>query len=256
MSTLTGLLGLAEDLLWHGALVFLRVAAVMAVLPAFGSQSIPVRVRLALALAFTLIVAPAVPVFAPATPDMGTFLRFLATETLAGLALGITLRLFVLALQTTGAIAANMTSLSQILGGAQTEPLPAIGQVLVMGALALVTLTGLHVQAAEFMVMSYEVLPPGRFPLSSVMSEWGVSRVAHAFWLAFTLAAPFAILSVLYNLTLGVINKAMPQLMVAFVGAPVITLGGLFLLFLASPLMLALWAEALRGFLANPFAGG
>jgi len=255
MTDLIMLLGIAETTLWHGALVFLRVGAIMAVLPAFGSQSVPVRVRLALAVAFTLVVAPAVVPFAQGTPDIAILLRFLATETLAGLALGITLRLFVLALQTTGAIAANMTSLSQILGGAQTEPLPAMGQMLVMGGLALVTLTGLHVQVAEFVILSYEVLPPGRFPLSSVMAEWGVARVAQAFWLAFTLAAPFAILSVLYNLTLGVINKAMPQLMVAFVGAPVITLGGLFLLCLASPLLLALWAEALRGFLANPFAG-
>ncbi|MFP4327151.1 MAG: flagellar biosynthetic protein FliR [Paracoccaceae bacterium] len=256
MSALTALLDLAGDLLWHSALVFLRVGAIVALLPAFGSQSIPARVRLGLALAFTLVVAPAVPVFAPDRVAPWLFMRFLATETLAGLALGLALRLFVLALQTTGAIAANMTSLSQILGGAQTEPLPAMGQVLVMGGLALATLGGLHVQAAEAIVLSYEILPPGRFPDSSVISEWGVARVAEAFRLAFKLAAPFAILSMLYNLALGVINKAMPQLMVAFIGAPVITLGGLFLLFLASPLLLALWAEALRVFLANPFSAG
>ena len=53
--------------------------------------------------------------------------------------------------------------------------------------------------------------------------------------LAFTLAAPFVLVSVLYNLTLGVINRAMPQLMVVFVGAPVITGLGLAVLFADGP---------------------
>jgi len=60
-------------------------------------------------------------------------------------------------------------------------------------------------------------------------------------------------MSVLYNLALGVINKAMPQLMVAFVGAPVITLGAILLLFLAAPTMLGVWLSSLDHFMANPF---
>jgi flagellar biosynthetic protein FliR len=71
--------------------------------------------------------------------------------------------------------------------------------------------------------------------------------------LAFTLAAPFVIVSVLYNLTLGIINRAMPQMMVVFVGAPVITLGGLLMLFLLAPGMLNLWMRALEHFVSNPF---
>ena len=59
--------------------------------------------------------------------------------------------------------------------------------------------------------------------------------------------------SFLYNVTLGVINKAMPQLMVAFVGAPAITAGGLALLMLSSPFLLALWGERLFAFMQSPF---
>jgi flagellar biosynthetic protein FliR len=56
----------------------------------------------------------------------------------------------------------------------------------------------------------------------------------------------------LYNLTLGVINRAMPQLMVTFIGAPAITFVGLLLLLLMAPLMLSVWVKALQGFAANP----
>ncbi|MEL7116600.1 MAG: flagellar biosynthetic protein FliR [Pseudomonadota bacterium] len=80
-----------------------------------------------------------------------------------------------------------------------------------------------------------------------------MARVSQAFAFAFTLAAPFVIASFIYNLAIGVINKAMPQLMVAFVGAPAITAGGLVLLALSMPTALSVWNESLRSFLAAPF---
>ena len=82
----------------------------------------------------------------------------------------------------------------------------------------------------------------------------GLRAVSHVFALGFTLAAPFVIASLVYNVTLGVINRAMPQLMVAFVGAPVITFGALVMLFAASPALLSVWLDAMGAFFANPAA--
>ena len=110
---LAALLGLGQSLLWQGFLVFLRVGPVMTLLPAFGEQSVPVRVKLALALAFTLIVLPAAPMGPWAAPeqaqDFGALLHLILSETANGLVLGIGLRLFVLALQTAGSMAAQAT---------------------------------------------------------------------------------------------------------------------------------------------------
>ncbi len=239
--------------LWQAITVFLRVSALVSVLPAFGERTVPMRIKLGIAIAFTLIILPAVPVQAPPAGPM-TLATLAVTEVIAGLALGLGIRLFVLALQTAGSMAAQATSLSQILGGAAVEPIPAMGYVLVVGGLALAVMAGLHVRAAELMIYSYQVFPVGGFPSGRDLSAWGVGRIAHAFALAFLLAAPFVVTSVLYNLTLGVINRAMPQLMVAFVGAPVITLGGIFLLFLCAPFMLAVWSDAIVAFLQDPLA--
>ncbi|MBK0325734.1 flagellar biosynthetic protein FliR [Rhodobacteraceae bacterium F11138] len=239
--------------LWHAITVFLRVSAMVSVLPAFGERTVPMRIKLGVAIAFTLIIVPAVPPL-PIPESSMTFAMLALTEVIAGLALGLGIRLFVLALQTAGSMAAQSTSLSQILGGAAAEPIPAMGYVLVVGGLALAVMAGLHVRAAELLIYSYQIFPVGGFPSGRELSSWGVGRVAHAFGLAFLLAAPFVITSVLYNLTLGVINRAMPQLMVAFVGAPVITLGGMFLLFLCAPYMLTVWTDAMMSFLQNPMA--
>lgn len=245
------ILALLSESFWHGFLVFLRVSALVSMLPAFGEQSVPVRVKLILAIAFTTIVAPAAPFLALPEGPLA-FGGFALPEIAIGLALGIAIKLFVLALQTAGSIAAQATSLSQLLGGAAAEPLPAMGYVMVVAALALAVMFGLHIRAAELLILSYEMFPAGIFPDGRLLSSWGVSRVSHAFSLAFMLAAPFVIASLIYNLALGVINRAMPQLMVAFVGAPLITFGGLFLLLVSTPYMLTVWIEALGTFFQNP----
>ncbi|WP_299684841.1 flagellar biosynthetic protein FliR [uncultured Tateyamaria sp.] len=252
MTAAADIVALLEDSLWLGFLVFLRVAATVSLLPAFGEQSVPMRIRLMLGLAFTVIVAPAID-FALPEVTVGTLALFALTETVSGLLIGLGLRLFILALQTAGAIAAQSTSLSQIMGGAAIEPLPAMGYILTVGALALAALSGLHIKAAQLMILSYDILPVGLFAGGTDVAQWGIAQISRAFSLAFVLAAPFVLMSVIYNLTLGVINKAMPQLMVAFVGAPVITLGGLFILFLAAPSMLAVWLGALDQFMLAPF---
>ena len=251
IEALAEIMDLTDALLWQGFAVFLRVSALVSLLPGFGEQSVPARVKFGIALAFTMIIAPAVA--APTLPmQFDAILWLIFTEVLAGLLLGIGIRLFILALQTAGSIAAQSTSLAQILGGAVAEPVPAMGHILVMGGIALAMMTGLHVRVAEMVILSYDMMPMGQLPNPADVSEWGVDQIRRAFSLGFTLAAPFVILSVLYNVALGVINKAMPQLMVAFVGAPVITAGGLLLLALSAPLLLATWLEALNAFIANP----
>jgi flagellar biosynthetic protein FliR len=237
--------------------VFLRVGAAMALLPGFGEASIPQRVRLVLALAFTAVVLPAV------LPEVSARIAaapapavFLLSETICGLALGAVLRMTVAALQIAGTIAAQATSLSQIFGGAIGEPQPAMANLLTLAALALAAMAGLHVKAATALILSYEVWPAGGFPSPADMAGWGLANVAAAMALGFTLSAPFAIASLVFNVALGIINRAMPQLMVAFVGAPAMTAGGLVLLAVTLPLMLPVWLARVEAIVANPFAAG
>ncbi len=241
----------AAPTLWAAFVVFLRVGSAVAMMPGFGERSVPTRIKLFVSAAFTIILLPAIPI-ETAPPNPSDVIAVILVEVSIGLLLGIGIRLFILALQTAGTIVAQSTSLSQVLGGASVEPVPAMGHILVVAAICLAVATGLHVKAAAFLLISYDFFPVSRVPSGQDVAQWGLDQVRHAFSLAFALSMPFVILSLLYNVTLGVINKAMPQLMVAFVGAPVITLGGLVLLLLAAPTMLVVWLNALDLFLVNP----
>jgi flagellar biosynthetic protein FliR len=217
-------------------------------------MSVPARVRLGLGLAFTLVVAPAVASALPDPRGPAEIGLLILGEAATGVAFGIFLRLFVLALHTAGSIAAQSTSLSQLFGaGPGAEPSPAMAHLLVIGGLALAALLGLHVQVAAYMIQSYALAPAGAVLDPGMLLEAGVGEVGRAFALAFSLAAPFVAAALLYNIMLGVINRAMPQLMVTLIGAPALTAGGLMLLLLAAPVMLAVWAEAFGTFLLDPF---
>lgn len=252
---LARLLDIGQEGLAGFFLVFVRVGAVVGLLPGFGDRVIPARIKLAVALSFSLIVwpllAPDLRVFDEARP----YPVLIAIEAGVGFLVGISIRLMVMALQFAGSIAAQSTALAQMFGGGVTpDPMPAIGNILMLAGTTLAVVTGLHVKAAIAMAGSYETLPIGMVLPASDVAAWGTAHVARTFALGFSLAAPFVIAAFAYNLALGAINKAMPQLMVAFIGAPAITAGGMLLLMLAAPVMLRYWNGQLDALLMNPLA--
>ena len=253
LAALDALAAQVRDWAIAGGLVFARIGPVFALVPAFGERVVPVRIRLVTALAMTAVVGPAVTPVLPAPPATVLDLaQYLGAETLVGVILGLSLRLMTLALVMAGIKAAQATSLAQAFGGAGVDPQPAVAQLLLMAGLAAAVATGLPQRMAAWLVLSYDLFAPGTWPAPDVLAAWGTARAAQAFALAFSLAAPFVIGAGLYNLALGAINRAMPQLMVAFVGAPALTLGGLVLLMLAAPLMLSLWLPAFHAVLGDP----
>lgn len=254
LADLAALLSVAEGVLWTAALVFVRAGAVVALMPGLGEMAVPQRVKLVLILAFTAVVAPVLAADVQAS-GLQPGLAALAGEGVAGLILGIGMRLFLLALQTAAAIIAQATTLSQLFAGAAPEPQPAIGNLFLVAGVALALGAGLHVTATRLLILSYDILPAGGYPNANSVADWGVGLASQTFSLAFTLAAPFVIASMIYNLALGAINRAMPQLMVSMVGAPALTLGGLAMLAVAAPLLMSVWLQAFDAFLANPFDG-
>jgi flagellar biosynthetic protein FliR len=248
---------------WQGVLaqfilVFLRVGGTMLVLPAFGETSVPRRVRLGLAVAFTLVVAPAVssgigdkfvlPV------STGGFALIVLSETAVGIVLGFAVRLAVMALSVAGTMIGQATSLAQAFGAADAEPVPGAAHLLVVGGLALATVMGLHVDVARALVASYGAFPLGAVLPADRMLDWALGHAGAAMSLAMSLAMPFFAASVAYNLALGVISRAMPQLMLSLVGAPALSLGVLALMVAAVPAGLTHWADDAAGILSDPLA--
>ncbi len=237
--------------------VFVRIGAALFLVPGFGERAVPVRVRLGGAIAITLVLSPMIAPLVPEAPRTAVgFFELLLAEAAAGLLIGFAFRILVYILQIAGMIAAQNLSLAQMFGsGVAPEPEPTIATLLSFGGIVLMLAAGLHVELVSALYALYDVLPYGRFPVAGDAAEWTVDRVAAGFSIAVSLAAPFLVIGFTYNLALGALNRAMPQLMVSFVGVPAIVWLGMVSLLLTAPMLFEAWGAHLGRVFADPIGG-
>lgn len=237
--------------------VFTRVAAVFFLAPGLGERAMPVRLRLVAALLVTFALMPLVESFVEARPRTPAALgHAILAEAASGLVIGLAFRLLVLALQVAGTIAAQNVSISHVFGtGVALSAEPTFASFLALGGIALLMASGFHVDLVAAFVTLYEPLPFATLPQAPELAEWGAARVGETFALGLSLALPFVAVGFAYNLALAALSRAMPQLLVALVGVPLLVALGMGTLWLAIPELFARWESSVAAVLAAPLGG-
>lgn len=234
----------AELVAWIGLfmLIITRLSFVIFLMPGIGEQTVPVRVRISLLLAIATAFAASRVVALPLVASPSGFLGLLLVEALIGLGLGVLLRLAIWMLSIAGTLIAQVIGLSQMLGIAlETEAQTLTANMLAMAGAALLLSVDYHVTVIARLADIYGEIPVGSIgafdPVIIFQSTF------KAFGLAVLLAWPFVAINLLYNICLGFINRALPSLMVAFVGAPFMIGAGLLLLTISIVTILAVWQD-------------
>jgi len=242
--------------------VLTRVSVFAFLLPGLGETAISVRIRLLIALMITFLVAPLVGLTSVVGWTLSDLALLIAMEAFYGFVLGFGLRVMVFALQIAGAVISQSLSLTQVFGGGMTsEPNTSVGTILMMGGVTLLVTLDLHMRAIGLLIGTYETFPLLQLdgthtsmvsrPDIEEITYWVVQKSISVFNFAVALALPFLVLNFIYNLILGFVNKAMPQLMVSFVGMPFITGVGIVLLALSIAGILTAWLGAYNGLMAD-----
>jgi flagellar biosynthetic protein FliR len=224
-------------------LVFARVGTMVMLLPALGELSVPVRVRLTIAL---LLAALLLPLHRHAYQldlrAFGPVLLLLGQEILIGVILGMTARLAMSAVSVAGTIISHQLGLGFATAidpahGGHSEIVSSFLSVL---AVTLIFATDMHHLAIAALHDSYTLFAPGAVPLLGDIAILTTQTIATAFRIGVQLAAPFIVFGLLFNLGLGVLSRLMPQMQVFFVGMPLsIWLGLLILMVVLGALMTA-----------------
>jgi flagellar biosynthetic protein FliR len=233
-----------SQLMWP----FMRIGACFMVAPAFGAQFVPVRIRIVLAGAITLIIAPLVPPPAAITPFSAAGFVVTAQQLIIGIALGFSLQLLFDAVTLGGQLLANSMGLSfafntDPLHGVQT---PVVGQLYTM--LVMLTFLALngHLALIETLVDGFRTLPVGTTGLGAnglwSIVEWGGQLFAGA--LAIALPGVTALLIV--NIAFGVMSRAAPQLNLFAVGFPISLVFGLVIVLTGLPSVQATFTRLLE----------
>ena len=229
-------------------LVFARTGAMVMLLPAIGETSVPARVRLILALAISLALAPTVgvsyPQQAPATVlALGLLI---AQEITAGILIGTMARIIMSALSVAGTLIANQTGLAlaeTLDPTSHGQQSVVVGNILSLLGVVLIFATNLHHLAIGAVAGSYHLIPPGTSLPTGDMAELTIRLVSGSFALGFQLAAPFLVFGFAVNAAFGVLARMMPQLQVFFVAMPVNILVGFLLLVLLLGSMMTLFLD-------------
>ena len=241
------LASMVPGLNWTMLLVYLRVQACILTLPGLGERVLPVRVRAAIALAITPLLASGQPYVEPPAVPLALLGHAIA-ELVIGLASGAFLRLLAMSIDIASSAIAATASLSQIVGG-QNEAAPhPIGNLLHLGGLAVLMALGLPIMLVQLMADSFVLWPAGGLPNPEIFLSEAIRVLTHSFGLAMLLAAPFTLGGFMFQALSGVINRVMPSLPVVFIGSPIAILMALGALAVLSPMLIAIWSDTILGY--------
>lgn len=230
------------------ALVFLRVVAFVVAWPIFGTSSVPVQVKVLLAIALSVVLYPTVSfqnVDLIKINDQIIFLAF--REIVIGLFLGYLLRFFFFALS----IAGEFIGVSTGLASAQLYN-PAMGSQsniyeqfhVMLATLFILAINGHHL-FIQGLAQSYDLVPIASVTIKHEGFSTVAAMVKDAFVIGFKMAAPITVAIFLTNLAMGIMGRAVPQLNVMMTSVQVTILVGTFVFFLSLPI----YIEELGGLL-------
>jgi flagellar biosynthetic protein FliR len=233
-------------------LVFLRVGAVVMLIPGIGDGVVPPRIRLGLALLLAICLAPAVqPALGALPPSAGDLGGAAIKELLIGLMLGALLRMMLSVLAVAGEVISLQTTLAfaQTSNPSQAQPGAAIASFLTLLGTTLIFASNLHHLFIGAIVRSYTLFAPAHHVLVQDAATVAVRTAASCFSLGIQLAAPLIVFSLVFQIATGLVGRVMPQFQIFFASTPLTVLAGLSIFALGLGGGMLLWLDRYGQFL-------
>ncbi len=215
----------------------IRILAMISVAPLLGNRTIPIRVKVALAILITIVAAPSLPPAPVMAIDSYAGFAQIAREILIGLSLGFAVRIVFAAVEMAGELVGLQMGLSfagfvdPTSGGAANVVSRFFGIIAVLLFLAI---NG-HLLMIYGVIESFQVIPINLDGSVLLQGRRLIGLGSELFRIAMTIAMPFVILLLIVNLAMGVMSRVAPQLNIFAVGFPVTLTVGMSSLLLILP---------------------
>ena len=227
---------------WVGSFVWplFRIASFLMIIPVFGTQLVPMRVRSGLAFLMAFLVAPLTPEVPLVEALSINALLITVQQVFIGALMGL---MFVMLLQIF-VVAGQIIAMQMGLGFASmVDPtngvtVPVLSQIyLICVTLIFLAMNG-HLVMLEMIVESFSIWPISQDILGgkSIQPEvlWQfLMRINWLFASALLVALPVITAVLIVNLSFGIVTRAAPQMNVFSLGFPIGMLFGLFLIWVS-----------------------
>ncbi|MEZ2132998.1 MULTISPECIES: flagellar biosynthetic protein FliR [unclassified Sinorhizobium] len=236
-------------------LAFCRIGGCVMVLPGFSSSRIPVQIRFFVALAISMAILPILwdTIYPRASAGGASYIGLIFAETLVGLMYGMLARLYTLGLQFAGTILSTMVGLST--PGTtdlfeDTSETAMTNFITFAGTMVLFILDFHHI-VLRALVESYAVMPLG----ADIQARGNLISITDTLettsYIMLRLVSPFILYGLMFNISIGFINKLAPQIPVYFISTPYLVMGGLFMFYLSIAELVSQFADSF----SNVFIG-
>ncbi|MFQ5488722.1 MAG: flagellar biosynthetic protein FliR [Gammaproteobacteria bacterium] len=225
----TQLVDLMVAYLWP----FFRIAALITIAPIWGTKIIPVRARIGLALALTVIIVPVIEPVTTVEPFSLAGIVVTVNQVVIGLMMGFMLRMVFSALESGGQVIGMTMGLgfAQMNDPANGITVPVVSQFYTLIATLIFLALNGHLILINVLVDSFRTMPIDILAIGTnglwILLTW-------AGWIfkgAVLIALPIVTALLLVNISFGVMMRAAPQLNVFAIGFPItLTLGFVFML--------------------------
>lgn len=208
-------------------LIGLRIAAMMSFAPFFGHEAINARIKAALTIVLTLVLAPVhPPSVVPVT--LGGWLQAVAGETILGLMMALAMQIVFEAARLAGYIMGFELgySLVNIIDPQTLVDTPVMSVFVYTFALLTFLQLNMHHWVLRGLAHSYDVVSPGQAVLT-ISTASALLHGAAGMWSAgVQICAPVMATTLLIDILLAFVTKASPQLPVLSVGMAIKAIAG------------------------------
>lgn len=226
-------------------LVFLRISGILFVIPAFGENTVPVRVKAGLAILITFMVFPLVRADVPnLEKEAQTFAIVIAIigEILIGVTIGFAARLIFAGIQYAGEVmGVNMGFyMINIIDPISSTQVNKIAEFQYMIALLVYLALDAHHIFIAAIINSYQMVAPFGYHFSGTLMRAISVFSGELFITAVKIAAPIMAVLFFTNTGLGIVARTVPQINIFIVGFPIQISVGLIFFGLSAPLFVAM----------------
>ncbi|MBD2837615.1 flagellar type III secretion system protein FliR [Pseudomonas sp. JM0905a] len=227
---------------WVGSFVLplFRIAAMLMTMPIIGTQLVPTRVRLYLALAIAVVLVPTLPPMPQVDAiNVGNIL-LIGEQILVGALLGFVLQLFFHAFVVAGQIISMQMGLgfASMVDPTNGVSVPVLGQFYLMLVTLLFLAMNGHLVVFEILAESFVTLPVGGGLLTN--HYWEVAgKLGWVMGAGLLLSLPAITALLVVNLAFGVMTRAAPQLNIFSIGFPLTLALGLVIVWIGMADVLA-----------------
>jgi len=217
-------------------LVFSRMLAFFSVAPLFSISGFPNQGKIALAgfLSIMILFLRGMHV-TPIELDYITIAGQMLGEILVGLVMGFIVGLVFAALQLAGYLMGFQMgfAVANVLDPMGRDQASVLGEfIFLFGLLSFLNIDGHHI-LLKGMVDSYDIIPIGGLHAGGGAMEMMATMFQTYFSTALKVALPVLGIVLMLDISLGIVARTVPQMNVFFVGLPLKTLVGIFVLYLS-----------------------